>query len=305
MMNKFKDYFQNLNSQGNYTKASECNFRNNFYFGRDEDNNPTMLLYYIGKIHSVSSSQLINVQIRRLKSENVIKFTLMNESYFDQFEKICLDIIEYTNKKQNHIEIHTISRWESWRILLNNLKSDELGEYIIKGLIGELFTIIKLCEEGIEIDKVINAWSGPDSSHQDFMFEQHWVEVKTTSMDSDVISIPSIEQLDSSIKGVLQVYEVYKVTDLVEDSLNLNKLHNKICSLINSDDVFTKYMLKLSQVGYVSKEYYDHYNYSITGDKKYSVNNAFPCIRRNSIPNSIEKLSYTLYKNKIDEWVIK
>jgi hypothetical protein len=81
----------------------------------------------------------------------------------------------------------------------------------------------------------LRSWTGPDFNDRDFIFSDHWVEIKTKSLSSDTITISSIEQLDVNEEGYIVVYSIDKTSYDDERGFCLMDKVNELRKIIGSD----------------------------------------------------------------------
>ena len=108
--------------------------------------------------------------------------------------------------------------------MLTNRSNILLSEQEIKGLIGELFFLKNYLIKKIGYYDALEAWIGPSYATQDFVLKNEWYEIKTTSINSQEISISSVEQLDTINKGKLVVLYLDKTSALDDNKLTINEI---------------------------------------------------------------------------------
>lgn len=96
-----------------------------------------------------------------------------------------------------------------------------------KGLIGELLYLEYLIDQN-GVKHAFESWVGPDGSDQDFLLDDSWTEVKTTTISSDSINISSLEQLDRDDFGRLVVYFMDKVDSPNKSTITLGDIFERV-----------------------------------------------------------------------------
>ena len=103
----------------------------------------------------------------------------------------------------------------------------------VRGLFSELkFLQQMLGEMNNELD-VLEAWQGPETSHQDFIFSDTAVEVKSLSgRERNAVKISSEDQLESLNSSLF--LKVFRLVDMPESKASISfeiSLHSLDCFL--------------------------------------------------------------------------
>lgn len=273
------------------------------YIGLNEKHQKSLIIVSSGNIEDVESSRMINVCLSQREDNRLaLSFDLLEDDMSDLFYKFCADIIESTKiyNKMNTINF-VIQRWKDWISLFKNPINDLLSELEIKGLLGELIFLKDYMFEKYGIEKSLNAWMGPEMSHKDFEVNDTWYEIKTINQNGIDIKISSIEQLDSNSIGELVVIKLEKSN--IETNLNIS-LNGYIVNLRNiiPEELISIFDRKIALAKYKYESDYDQYIYSLKNIVHYKVNNRFPRITKNSLPNGIIRVSYDILLDNIDEF---
>ena len=126
-------------------------------------------------------------------------------------------------------------------------------------------------------------------------------EVKTINSFRNSVHISCIEQLDSDIDGRLVVFSLEKMSPSF-NGISLNKLVLEITNALsfeNDKDIFVE---KLKQVGYAYNDLYDSFVYNLIGRDSFIVSSNFPRIKRDSLPQGIEKVEYDIELTQIEKF---
>ena len=162
-----------------------------FHIGYVNGEDKCFIVLNSGMVNQVPSSQAISVEcIQTSKNEYSLKFVLNYPSLEELFIKLCWDLIEASQVSSHPIE-KIISQYKSWMKLLKQASTQLLSSSQQKGLIGELLYLDEKINEIGEFS-TIKSWVGPEGSDQDFLFENSWSEIKSTSIASDSVSISSV-----------------------------------------------------------------------------------------------------------------
>lgn len=127
--------------------------------------------------------------------------------------------------------------YKRWKQLLTQVRTPD--DSVLIGLWGELF-IIHLVMSRTQVDPMplIKNWTGPHGGANDFSFGNTCIEIKTTTRQSNIIEISSIDQLDANHAWVVLVRALYMPVS--DGGITISNLANLIRSRldINSVDIF-------------------------------------------------------------------
>ena len=212
-------------------------------------------------------------------------------------DTFCVFISDLVESTRNAIDDKTgyqmiKNRYYAWRKMFYQ-KNHLLDEKEVMGLLGELLflrdTIIPLCGSL----RALASWSGQEKTKKDFSLDQTWYEVKTIHYGKESVRISSLEQLDSNVVGHLIVYQLEKMSQAF-DGLRLNSLCRSILKTLNSDESRDVFIEKLADSGFTFESAYDEYVYEVKMVNSYTVNESFPKLKKDIIPEGISKVQYDL-----------
>ena len=127
-----------------------------------------------------------------------------------------------------------------------------LSENAQKGLIAELAFLAEAIEQGMNPADALAGWVGPESADQDFVYTDGWHEIKATGASSTMVTISSVEQLDSIVPGELVVYRIDKCAPAQIGAATLYQtIHDIIAKLAASPNSINDFIMKLASVGYI------------------------------------------------------
>lgn len=305
-MNNLEQIFSECKSTLTF-KRIPVDYKLDIYLGYNDKGQKT-LAYITEKVdETFQSTRLIDLNINtRHDGKKAVCFSLIEEIDSDIFYRFCQDIIESTKDVSNENGLKIINaRWNRWINMFKNPFSKILSESEIRGLIGELVFLRDYMFDKYGIEKSIESWEGPDSSHKDVEIDDTWYEIKTTSQGATTVKISSIEQLDSDKDGYLTIIELEKSNSNVSGFLTLNKLVEEISSMLPNDSIVREYYKKLSTIGYLYYEEYDSFVYDKKNMRFYLVNNEFPRLKVLDMPNQVAKVSYELIIPNIKEFIVE
>lgn len=299
-----KDKFKNLTEADKFQRIDICH-PIPWYIGIDSENRYSLFAIIESQPQPVTSSRMMNVFMGTRKDGNYgITFSLREEKNIELFSKFCDDMIEYTRniESKDSDADYICGRYIQWQNAFIKTGGKVLSFEIIKGLIGELTFLVKHMFEKYGEEKAIDSWMGLAAADQDFSCDETWYEVKTTVSGSLSVKISSIEQLDIDKDGHLVVVYLDKISPTNGDSISLNNLVNYIYGCIQSKISREKFMNKLLLYGYFHDDSYDNVCFKYNGMNMYKVDSKFPCIRKGSLPNAVQKVRYDLVLSAIDDY---
>ncbi len=275
------------------------------FIGYNENSSPTMIITVEGKEKIIQSSQAIQVNsYKKMDGQIRIAFSLLDKDKETIFYKFCEDIIDSTRNISNSKALEfIISRWNKWRFMFKKPSTDLLTENQVIGLIGELLFLENYMFNKYGIEKSVTSWQGPSKNHKDFEIESTWYEVKTVRQAALTVKISSVEQLDSTLEGNLEVVVLDKTNEESINAISLNDLVEQIGNRITSFEAYKVFNNKLSEVGYFYDEEYDKYIYKFIRINTYLVNEEFPKIKVEELKEGVVRVSYDILLKDINKFM--
>lgn len=232
-------------------------------------------------------------------------FILLDSLLEEVFIEMAIDLIE-TSRHESSAELaidSVMSRFEKWRMLMRVKKGKVLDGEKLQGLMGEVVFLKSLLDSGRSPDSVLDGWKGPEYGVRDFVYPQVWYEVKTVGFKAIDVTISSIEQLDVSTLGELVVVQLIKSQEDEPGSMTLNDMVNACSeSLDGHEQLQRAFKLKLAEFGYAESEAYNDAYFRHIDTMRYRVDNSFPRICRNMIPEAVYKMTYKLLLDQLIPW---
>lgn len=293
-----KEKFLEFSRDAHYLRV-DPNHPLELLIGKDDKGQKTIRLIADFKRQNVKNTKSVSVSHYKFGESFALNLSLINEEYADLFFLMCDDLIDSSrscNTKKGYNFI--INRFEKWKQFTNST-NEYLSESQVKGLIGELLTLEKHLFIKYGESKAINGWTGTEPTAKDFTYENIWYEIKSTT--SNEITINSIEQLESNIKGLLIVISLEKMSP-ESNGISLNSLYKSITKKIESSIDRDSFLSKLLQIGYHPREYYDRFKYRIVNYNYYEVNKEFPKIKKESLDSAINNVKYRLTLDLLEKY---
>lgn len=252
----------------------------------------------------VSSKSIRATSNRRNDGSYATAFTLQDVEQQDVFLTMADDLINFSNVDTEEKAIERVyNRYNAWVHLLSLKAEKSMSLDSQKGLIGELLKLREFLDKGMQSDRALSGWCGPDGNKKDFIYDFGWCEVKTIGESSGSISISSLEQLDDTEIGELSVYRISTCPPAQPGAFTLFDLVHDIMEMIGLDTgLKEEFIIKLANVGYVDKDDYKITYFNKISEKNYIVDANFPALKKKNIPSPICKVQYQLELSGIEPW---
>src|SRR5690625_2216149 len=160
-----------------------------------------------------------------------------------------------------------------------------------------------LKESGTELE-ALDAWQGPETSHQDYIFSDTAVEVKSISgRERSTVKISSEDQLESINNNLF--LKVFRLIDMPESkqSLSLNELVAHVAGILKDADAIELFDGKLARAGYVELRAYDKPRFVVADEQTYRVEEGFPRLVRSGLPEGLARVSYEIKLESIRDYM--
>lgn len=237
-----------------------------------------------------------------------IRLVLKDVSYFDLFCVLSDDIINATKKMENQEQmIKTFfSRLHAWINFLTKCGPTGLGKESARGLFGELWFLSEYLLKN-NLSTLINGWTGPKGTPQDFQFPETAVEVKTTIMKQpQKIKINSELQLDD--RGIKQLFIFYlSILERKGDGLTLPDIIAHIRIYLKDDSTLLNLFNELLFIsGYLDDHanYYSTTSYVIRNESFFLISEGFPRLIEKDLPSGVGDLKYSIDVSKCSKFFI-
>ena len=279
-------------------------YSSNIYLGYNEQGNMSMVIIEYGQPLQIKSTKLINTEIKKREDGKLsLSFDLVDNAYGSMFTIFCEDmIIECSSVDKTKIIQSSVLKWKYWQELFGKKPSVYLDKADIKGLLGELLFLRDFMMPYYGNHEAIESWRGPLLGHKDFEIKDTWYEVKSINQNAVSVTISSIDQLESDVVGHLEVVTLEDTSKAASKSINLNEVVISILNQLNTREDEEAFMIRLTNIGYVSDPYYDNFAFQFMGFNRYLVSEAFPKIKRDDIDKSIDKVKYSILLNGIESF---
>ncbi|WP_024939202.1 PD-(D/E)XK motif protein [Xanthomonas arboricola] len=222
----------------------------------------------------------------------------------DLFEGLCRTLafaLEHATDSASSLAV-SLAHIRRWKTFLSG-RSQHLSAEDVRGLFAELVFLTELIDREMPSNAVVEAWLGPERSHQDFIFGNTAVEVKSLSgAERSSIRISSEDQLESLNDALfLRVYRLSNLADAA-GAHSLNELVAAVQARLDKAEAIETFDRKLVAHGYAPLPAYDEPRFVVSDVRSYRVADNFPRLMRSQLPTGIAKVAYDIRLETIAQY---
>lgn len=189
----------------------------------------------------------------------------------------------------------TLAHLKRWKAFLAGRNARLLSPEEVRGLFGELHVLRTLYQDTLTQAAAVDAWCGPDDSHQDFIFGNRAIEVKSLSgRERSTVRISSEDQLESLVDELFLLTQRLSDMPNAQHALSLNGIIALIERELTDAEAIEQFTDKLAGMGYAPLSDYDSPHFVVGGLQGYRVTDKFPRLIRSALPSGIAKVSYNV-----------
>lgn len=214
----------------------------------------------------------------------------------DLFEGLCRTLasaLEHATDSASALAI-SLAHIRRWKTFLSG-RGQHLTIEEVRGLFAEIVFLTELIDREMSSIAAVEAWLGPERSHQDFIFGNTAVEVKSLSgSERNSVRISSEDQLESLNDALfLRIYRLSALSD-VTTARSLNEIVAAVQSSLDEASALEAFEQKLVAHGYAPLPAYDEPRFSISDVRSYRVDPDFPRLIRSKLPTGIANVAYDI-----------
>jgi hypothetical protein len=239
----------------------------------------------------------INIDLRSgQKNEQRLILALERQVDRDLFEGLCRTLasaLEYASDSDSALAV-LLAHVRRWKTFLAG-RGQHLSAEEVRGLFAEVTFLMELIENKKPSTNALDSWLGPEKSHQDFIFGNTAVEVKSLSgTERSSVRISSEDQLESLNDNLF--LRVYRLSSLVDasGSRSLNELIRAVHARLDDADAIETFDARLAAYGYAPLPEYDQPLFVVSDVHTYRVQDKFPLIVRSLLPEGVFKVAYDI-----------
>lgn len=229
------------------------------------------------KADIVKLPQLIRFRYENVSTKSyrylaiICDYSAFDETVLKFFNSIALNFVA----KKESAGSSVLQAYEQWKKILAQSRMPE--EITLTGLWGELFIIdLVLKDKSIDATCLIQNWTGPLGAANDFSFGNSCIEIKTTTKQSNIVEISSIDQLDAEVAWIVLLHVLHAPVN--SGGITITALVDRICLKLDAPalEIFKKRIDALLPVSDLSKLNYfslksDHVPIAVNVDGTYPV----------------------------------
>lgn len=279
------------------------------YWGRDSDGRCLFIVELEGDNtalfrQSDITIRGIGVDLRLLDVTGSQGLVLTLEQHVDRdlFLGLCETLIDSLQQVGSRSEVLAValSHLKRWKAFLAGRRARMLSQEEIKGLFGELQFLRSLYRK-LPAKAAVDAWCGPNGSHQDFIFGNTAVETKTISgRERNTVRISSEDQLESACDNLFLT--IFRLSEMPESerALSLNDAVRLVEGELTDPAVLEEFRGRLGACGYAGIKEYDAPKFIVAGQRAFKVADGFPRLIRSGLPAGVAKAGYDIQLEKIE-----
>lgn len=249
----------------------------------------------------------IKIDLRQLPNADRQRLVLSLEKSIDQdiFHSLCLSLVEHLKPVEDSsvalsVVMNHIKRWKAF---LAGRKTSILTPEEVRGLFAELEFLRVLYREYLSDQEAIRSWYGPEGVHQDFIFNNTAVEVKSiTGRERSSVRISSEDQLEAICDNLFLA--IIRLSETAESlgARSLNEEVDLVVGELSDPEAIEIYWEKLVAYGYMELREYDNPRFIATSPRPFRVTEDFPRLVRSQIPDGVARVHYEIELEKISNF---
>ncbi len=285
-----------------------------FYWGKDTDDNCLLIAelegdhreYYFKNVMSFSG---VKTKLQQLPKENKQRLVMTLAEHVDRdiFDVLCRNLLKTVEDIQDsRIALSVILKHlKRWKAFMSGNKTKFLSPREVRGLFSELLFLLKLINEQANQRMVIEAWGGPLDAHQDFIFSNTAVEVKSiTGKERNAVRISSEDQLQASVDSLfLKVFRLGSVDESSKVAKSLNQLVIEVEKQISDKAVTNLFLERLAATGYVPLDEYSRPHFILLDETTYLIDGEFPKLVKSNVMPGVHKVKYDIDLAIIEKFI--
>lgn len=214
----------------------------------------------------------------------------------DLFEGLCRTLasaLERATDSASSLAV-ALAHIRRWKTFLSG-RSQHLSAEEVRGLFAELTFLLELIERQPSTPAAVDAWLGPEKSHQDFIFGNAAVEIKSLSgTERSAVRISSEDQLESlNDELFLRIYRLSNLPDAA-GARSLNEIVAAVQTQLAEAEAVEAFDRKLVAHGFAPLPDYDQPRFVVSNVHSYRVGEGFPRLVRSQLPTGIDRVGYDI-----------
>jgi len=272
------------------------------YWGRDSDGASLFIMELAGDHtvqyrKNVTKVNGIEVDLRNGAGIQRLILTLGKQVDHDLFAGLCHTLVSslaHASDSSSSLAV-ALTHLGRWKSFLAGRSGQHLSAEEVRGLFAELVFLSELLDRFASMTDAVMAWLGPEKSHQDFIFGNTAVEIKSLSgRERSTVRISSEDQLESLNDALfLRTYRLSNLHDAPK-AQSLNEIVAKVQSALSDATTVDEFDRKLVAYGYAPLPEYDEPRFVVGDVSTFRVKDSFPKLIRSALPEGVTKVSYEI-----------
>lgn len=223
--------------------------------------------------------------------------TLEKQVDRDLFEGLCRTLasaLQHASDSSSSLAV-ALAHIRRWKTFLSGRGGQHLSAEEVRGLFAELTFLLELLDRMHSTGAAVDAWLGPERSHQDFIFGNTAVEIKSLSgIERSTVRISSEDQLESLNDALF--LRIYRLSSLPEapGARSLNEIVTTVQARIAEAEAIVAFDRKLVTHGYAPLPEYDEPRFVVSEVRSFHVEEGFPRLIRSALPTGVAKVTYDI-----------
>ena len=239
----------------------------------------------------------------------VLRIMLEDDSLSDIFAVMSADLVTATATQVSTAAAlrRCIDRLCMWQGLFEKIPAEGLSEERQRGMLGELLVLETLLLPRMEALSAIEAWTGPDPSHQDFIRESLAIEVKTSLAKRHArIQIANEKQLDDRPHDVL-LLALLRLNESASRGESLTMAVQRLREHLKGDPGAVQALDdRLALGGYldVHAALYARNRWQCSDCRYFRVERDFPRLTEANLPAGVGDIRYSIIADDLGDYEI-
>lgn len=278
------------------------------YWGRDTSGSCLFIIELEGD-HAVEFRRQtvrvngIDVDLRNEGGQQRLVLTLEKQADRDLFEGLCRTLARALENASDSVSSLAVAmiHLRRWKTFMAGRGQHMSGEQV-RGLFAEL-TFLRELIGHLGTSAAVEAWMGPERSHQDFIFGNTAIEIKSLSgAERSSVRISSEDQLESLNDNLF--LRIYRLSDMPDatSARSLNALIEEMQASLDSADAVEAFDTKLAAHSYAPLPEYDQPAFVVQEIKSYRVEGDFPRLVRSGLPAGISRVKFDIELEQIEDY---
>ena len=223
--------------------------------------------------------------------------TLEKQVDRDLFEGLCRTLaiaLGHAGDSANALAV-ALAHIRRWKTFLSGRGGQHLSPEEVRGLFAELTFLLELLDRMPSATTAVEAWLGPERSHQDFIFGNMAVEIKSLSgTERSTVHISSGDQLEALNDALFM--RIYRLSNLpkARGARSLNAIVSEVQARLREPEAVEAFDRKLVAYGYAPLPEYDEPRFVVSDATSYQVEEGFPRLIRSQLPPGIDSIAYDI-----------